>query len=60
MKLTMTVKNLVLSLFVAVVVGLVAEYFIRKMGVANVGGTVGGIAGIVTAMLLNRKQSKKD
>ena len=56
----MTVKQLVLIILMAIVVGITAEYLLRLSGVANLGGTVGGAVGIIAAMILNKKKEKKN
>ena len=58
----MTVRSLVLIILSASVLGVVAEYFFRKMGIVNLGGLSGGIVGILVAIALNRKsdESKAD
>ncbi|MGR6088813.1 MAG: hypothetical protein ACU4F9_11600 [Arcticibacter sp.] len=56
----MTVKQLVLIILMAIVVGITAEYLLRLIGVANLGGTVGGAVGIIAAMILNKKKEKKN
>lgn len=55
----MTVKHLVLILLMAIVVGVLAEYLLRLIGVANLGGTVGGAVGIIVAMMINKKKENK-
>jgi len=59
LKSIMTVKKLVFILLLAIVVGVIAEYFLRLSGVANLGGTVGGAVGIILAMALNKKKEFK-
>lgn len=53
----MTVKQLVLIVLLAIVLGVLSEYLLRLNGVANLGGTVGGAVGIILAMLLNKKKT---
>ena len=55
----MTVKQLVLIILMAIVVGVLAEYLLRLSGIANLGGTVGGAVGIIVAMLVNKKKENK-
>lgn len=52
----MTVRSLVLTIISAALLGVLAEYFFRKMGVVNSGGLLGGVVGILVAMALNRKK----
>ncbi|MFM7176975.1 MAG: hypothetical protein ACKO0X_06100 [Bacteroidota bacterium] len=52
----MTVRSLVLILVAAGLLGVIAEYFFRTMGVVNLGGLTGGLVGIIVAMILNRKK----
>ncbi len=55
----MTVKQLVLIILLAIVVGVLAEYLLRLSGIANLGGTVGGAVGIIVAMVMNKKKENK-
>jgi membrane associated rhomboid family serine protease len=55
----MTVRSLVLIIVAAGLLGVIAEYFFRRMGVVNLGGLSGGLAGIIAAMIINRKKDEK-
>jgi len=55
----MTVRSLVLIIVAAGLLGVIAEYFFRRMGVVNLGGLLGGLAGIIAAMIINRKKDEK-
>ncbi|MFZ9942802.1 MAG: hypothetical protein ACO3O0_04265 [Bacteroidia bacterium] len=52
----MQVKHFLLAILIAVVVGLLAEYIMRGFGLVNLGGTIGGLAGIVSAMVMNKRK----
>lgn len=58
----MTVRSLVLIIISAALLGVVAEYFFRRIGIVNSGGLLGGVIGILVAIALNRKpdESKAD
>lgn len=55
----MTVRSLVLIIVAAALLGVIAEYFFRRMGIVNLGGLSGGLAGIIVAMIINRKKDEK-
>jgi uncharacterized membrane protein YeaQ/YmgE (transglycosylase-associated protein family) len=52
----MQVKHFLLAILIAVVVGLLAEYIMRGFGIASMGGTIGGLAGILAAMIMNKRK----